>query len=52
LPPNALGYGFAAYCIQARGFVNRKATFAARRPEWLQALVAANSGQRAERPAR
>jgi hypothetical protein len=45
LPPNALGYGFAAYCIQARGFVNRKATFAARRREWLQALVAANAGR-------
>lgn len=46
LPPNALGYDFAAYLIDTKGgvFSKKKATFAAARPEWLSRLMEANAG--------
>lgn len=47
LPPNALGYDFAAYLIDSKGglFSKKRATFAAARPEWLSLLMEANASE-------
>jgi hypothetical protein len=46
LPPNALGYDFAAYLIDSKGgtFSKKRCTFSAARPEWLGLLMDANVG--------
>src|SRR5258706_15291569 len=49
LPPNALGYGFAAYLIDSQGglFTAKTATFSAARREWIDLLVDANAAAQA-----
>jgi hypothetical protein len=45
LPPNAIGYGFAAFLIDGTGgvFGQKTSTFSAARLEWLDLLVQANA---------
>jgi hypothetical protein len=42
LPPNAVGYGFAACLIESKGFRQKTATFSAARQPWLDLLLDAN----------
>jgi hypothetical protein len=44
LPPNAAGYGFAAFCLKSKGVFRKSTTFTAARQEWLDLLVKENSG--------